>query len=130
MPYRRPEDDDLDRRFLQEHDAAVRYCDDLLDSLGDAEAATAKQRNQWERATEFAYNVYLRLWSLWQRLDGARHPFDAGQVARHRATLLEFTTIVPRLTAPVVEATLIGEYRMRRQTPLKVYENLREFGTR
>ena len=130
LSYRRAADDDLDRRFGVTHDAAVRYCDELLDRLGDAEAARVKRRTEEERATEFAYNVDLRIWHLWQRLDGARHPFDPGQVARHRETLLMFITTLPRLTAPVVEAARGGDYRKRRATPMKVYENRREFGIR
>jgi murein DD-endopeptidase MepM/ murein hydrolase activator NlpD len=130
LRYRRPEDDDLDRRFLRAHDAAVQYCDDLLDRLGDAEAAAARERDQWERATQLAYNVDLRIWLLWQRLGGTRHPFDAGQVARHRTALLEFITTMPRLTAPIVEGSRAAEYRRRSERPLKVYESQREFGTR
>jgi hypothetical protein len=130
LPYRRRDDDALDLSFLRAHDEAVQYCDDLLDRLGDAEAAAAKQRSQWERATDFAYDVDLRIWLLWRRLEGTQHPFDAAQVARHRATLLTFITTMPRLTAPVVEAPRVGEYRRRRETPLKVYDNRREFGTR
>jgi len=66
----------------------------------------------------------------WQRLAGARHPFDPEQAARHRGILQELITTVPRLTAPIVEAVRIADYRVRRETPLKVYESHREFGTR
>ncbi len=44
--------------------------------------------------------------------------------------LLTFITTMPRLTAPVVEGARVAEYRGRRETPLKVYDNRREFGTR
>ena len=128
LPYRRPDDDALDHAFLQTHEAAVRYCDALLDTLGDADAAGAKERNRFERETEFAYNVDLRVWYLWQRLSGAQHPFNVATVGEHRHALRAFVNGVPQLGAPVVEPTRRSEYRMLRAQPIRVYQDQRDFG--
>ena len=48
--------------------------------------------------------------------------YGSGRIARG--------DVLAIMGAPVVEASRAGEYRTVRSTPLKVYENLREFGTR
>jgi murein DD-endopeptidase MepM/ murein hydrolase activator NlpD len=103
LPYTRATDRTMDDRFLAVHAQAVRRCDELLDQLGDAEAAGVKARDRFEQETRFDYNVDQRLWYLWQRLERGAHAFGAEPARDHRAALLSFMETLPRLTSPLVE---------------------------
>jgi murein DD-endopeptidase MepM/ murein hydrolase activator NlpD len=121
LPYSREADAQADEAFLAKHADAVEFCDGLLDRMGDAEAAAAKQREAWEVRCAFDGHVDERIWYLWQRFRSGRHPFSPGQVSEHRATLLDFMGTVPRLTAPIVESAQRQTYRLPHPAPLKVY---------
>lgn len=103
LPYTRGGDEVLDHAFLGLHAEAVTFCDDLLDRLGDAEAARARARERWEQDTRFEYHVDRRLLFLWQRLEQGLHPFTPAQVLDYRAVAAKFMQAVPRFTAPVLE---------------------------
>ncbi len=121
LPYSRDTDAQADEAFLAKHADAVEFCDGLLDRIGDAEAAVAKQREPWEVRCAFDAHVDERIWYLWQRLRSDRHPFSNGQVSEFRATLLDFMSTVPRLTAPIVESAERQAYRLPHPAPLKIY---------
>jgi hypothetical protein len=122
LPYSRGDDASHDTAFLALHADAVRAVDVLLDRLGYAAAAEAKLRTRFERETQFDYEIDQRLWFVWTRLGGDAHPFSATEVGEHRATLLRFMSATPRFTAPIVEPGRRAEYRMRRPSPMKVYD--------
>ena len=122
LPYSRAEDSAHDDAFLKLHAEAVTVADELLDRLGDADAARVKARSRFERITQFDFDVDQRLWFLWTRLEGAAHPFGADQARERRAALRRFMSATPRFTAPIVEADRRAEYRRRRPAPLKVYD--------
>ena len=122
LPYSRGGDAAYDSAFAALHDEAVRVADDLLDRIGDADAARTKTRDRFEREVRFDYHVDQRIWFLWQRLERGPHPFTEDDARAHRATLLRFMSAAPRFTAPIVELVRRSEYRLRRAQPLKTYE--------
>jgi hypothetical protein len=79
-------------------------------------------RTPFERETRFDYEVDQRLWFVWNRLGGEAHPFSATEVGEHREALRRFMTATPRFTSPIVEPPRRAEYRVRRPSPLKVYD--------
>ncbi len=121
LPYPQRGDAQNDEVFLAKHADAVEFCDDLLDRLGDGDAEAAKAREAWEIRCAFDAHVDERIWYLWRRLIGDRHPFSAGQVSEYRAALLDFMGTMPRFTAPIVEADQRQIYRLPHPAPLKVY---------
>jgi len=108
--YSREEDEAQDRAFLMKHDAAVKFCDHLLNRLADADAEQIKARRPAERETGFDAHVDGRIWGLWQRLLRGTHPFSISQVEEYRVTLLDFMATTPRLTSPIVEPARREEY--------------------
>jgi len=72
--------------------------------------------------------VDLRLWYLWERLNSSRHTFTAASRDEYRRTLRGFAAALPRLSSPVVEQSRRSEYRVRRETPISVYKDGRDFG--
>jgi len=122
LPYSRGDDVAHDSAFTAQHDEAVRVVDDLLDQIGDADAARTKTRDRFEREVRFDYHVDQRIWFLWQRLHHGPHPFTETDAHTHRDTLLRFMGTVPRFTAPIIEPLRRSEYRVRRAQPMKTYD--------
>src|SRR5262249_20780701 len=125
--YSREEDEAQDRAFLMKHDAAVKFCDDLLNRLADADAEKLKARGQAEREIGFDAHVDGRIWGLWQHLLRGTHPFSTSQVEEYRVTLLDSMRTAPRLTAPIVEPARRDGYGKPRSTPLKFYKDQGSF---
>lgn len=110
--YSRAEDSSgHDAAFRDVHDEATAFCDRLLQRPGDAETLAALERSRWEQETGFDYDVDQRIWLLWHRLHGATSPWSSTEAEDARATLRRFMRTVPRLTAPIVEASRRKEYR-------------------